>query len=455
MTQTLSPQRRLMQLAWPAIVENLSASLVIFIDSAMVGSLGAIATASVAVNASPSWLMNGLMMSVGVGGTALISRAWGARDTQGARTAAWHTLAAGLTMSLLLAVAAFLLAPLIPRWMGADPAIHPDAAAYMRLVAIGALPNYLGATAAALLRGIGDTASPMKASLMSHLVNITGNFLLIFPTRTLSLLGFLFTMPGAGLGVRGAAMATAFSFLVSGGYLLYWLMHGRQLGLRFKEHSALRTEEFKRLIRISVPAALERVSINLGQIVFAGMVIRFGTHALAAHHLSITIESLGYMPAYGFAVAAATLVGQSLGAKQPDQARILGLRAIKTGTLVTSTIGIGMFVFADALISLFTPDLTVRAIGAGMIRICAFEQPFSALSIISPGALRGAGDTTAPFVVSLFSMWGVRIVFAWLLGIQWGLGVQGIWIAMLLDLAVRGCLLLYRFLKGDWKSRQV
>ena len=148
-------------------------------------------------------------------------------------------------------------------------------------------------------------------------------------------------------------------------------------------------------------------------------------------------------------------MGQSLGAGSYQRARHFGLRAIVTGTLLMTVSGILMFVFADWLIALFTPDPTVRQIGAMLIRICAMEQPFSALSIIAPGALRGAGDTVAPFRVALVSMWGVRLVLAWLLGTVAGLGIRGIWYAMVIDLGVRGILLLLRFLRGDWQHTKV
>ncbi|NLD51896.1 MAG: MATE family efflux transporter [Clostridiales bacterium] len=446
----------MMKLAWPAIIENLSATMVILIDSAMVGSLGAQATASVAVNASPTWLLAAMVISLGVGATALVARMSGADDRQGVQDIALHTLIAGLVLSLGIMLLILIAAPWVPRLMGADPSIHQDATTYMRIVGLGALPNYMGVVSSALLRGRGDTRSPMRASLMAQLVNITGNFLLIFPTRPLHVLGLSFTMPGVGLGVRGAAIATAFSYLVSGIYLLYLVFSSRGI-LCLRVPAGFRPEraKFQRLARIAIPTALERMSISLGQIVFAGMVARLGTHALAAHHLSIQIESLGYMPGYGFAVAAATLVGQSLGAGQPAEARSLGLRAIRTGVWVMSTMGLIMFVFANQLISLFTPDSTVRLIGTGLIRICAFEQPFSALSIIVPGALRGAGDTATPFYIALFSMWGIRIVLAWLLGTVFNLGVQGIWVAMVLDLAVRGMLLLRRFLSNKWQHIRV
>jgi len=456
MSSTPTAQRVLMRLAWPAVVENLSATMVIMIDSAMVGSLGAAATAAVAVNASPSWLIGGLAASLGVGATALVSRMIGAGDQAGAQRAGRQALLLSLMLSTVLMVLALLCAPLIPRWMGADPLIHADAASYLRIIGLAFIPNQLGMMAGALLRGAGDTRSPMRAALLNHLINITGNFLLIYPTRAVSLLGLTFTMPGAGMGVQGAAIATGIANAVAGLYLVRLLLTGRgALPIPLTPQWRPEREMAGRILRIALPASMERVSINLGQIVFACMVASLGTHTLAAHHLAITVESLGYMPGFGFSVAAATLVGQNLGAGDYQRARHFGLRAIGTGTLLMTGSGILMFFFADWLIALFTPDPTVRQIGAMLIRICAIEQPFSALSIIAPGALRGAGDTVAPFRVALLSMWGVRLVLAWLLGTVAGLGIRGIWYAMVIDLGVRGILLLLRFLRGGWQHTRV
>lgn len=444
-----------MRLAWPAIVENLSTTLVIFIDSAMVGSLGAVATAAVGVNAAPGWLMNGLVLSLGVGGSALVARMTGAQDSQGAANVARHTMLLALSLSLMLMLFALLGAPLVPRMMGADPEVHADAVAYLRITGLAFLPHFCGAAASALLRSRGDTKSPMRAALTANAINVLGNYLLIFESRQVSLLGLSWRMPGAGLGVRGAAIATALATATAGGFLLRRLFDRKDgldlLGGAFRPQPGV----VARILRIAFPAGLERVSINLGQIVFAGMVARLGTDALAAHHLSISVESIGYMPGFGFAVAAATLVGQMLGQGDRKLARSFGWRSIITGTATMSAMGVLLFVFARPLISLFTPDPAVREIGAGLIRICAFQQPFSALSIIAPGALRGAGDTAAPFYIALLSMWGVRILFAWLLGFWLRLGVEGIWYAMALDLAVRGLLLLRRFHQGRWVYAKV
>jgi len=180
-----------------------------------------------------------------------------------------------------------------------------------------------------------------------------------------------------------------------------------------------------------------------------------GVAAFAAHNQSIQVESLGYMPAHGFAAAATTLVGQGLGAGRPEDARERGGRAIFLCLLLLTGVGAFLFAAAPFLISLLTPDAEVRAIGAMLIRICAFEQPFNALSIVTAGALRGAGDTKVPFYYSLVSMWGVRIALAWVLGTRLGFGVAGFWWAMVADLGVRGTLLVLRFHRGRWVNARV
>lgn len=449
-------QRRIMRLAWPAVIENLSSTMVSFVDTAMVGSLGSVATAAVAVNASPSWLLNGIIMSLGVGGTALVARMIGSGDREDAGRISRQVIAMTFVVSIVLTLVTLALADYVPVMMRADPILHKDAAAYLRIVALGFIPSFTGFAVSAMLRGAGDTKTPMRAGILSNVLNVFGNFLLIYKTRPLQVLGIHLTIPGAGLGIRGAAISTAISTAIAGIYLFRHLYHAdcplyqkRFFPFRFDRTILLR------VLRISLPAALERLSINLGQIVFAGFISAIGTDALAAHHLGITIEALGYMPGYGFAVSATTMVGQELGAGNPKQAKSYGLKSTMLGVVIMSLIGVLLFVFAKPLICLFTPDENVRFIGANLLRICAFEQPFSALTIIVPGALRGAGDTVTPFVISLLSMWGVRIVFAYLLGTVLGFGVYGIWFAMVMDLAVRGGFMLLRFSKGKWQTKEL
>ncbi len=439
-----------MRLAFPTIFENMMSTLVQFADTAMVGSLGAAATAAVAVNASPTWVMNSLVMSVGVGGTALIARLIGGQKQKEAEDACRQVFVLGIAAGLCLMALGYFMAPVIPVIMQADPALYGEAIDYMRIISLGFVPYYTGMALAAAARGAGDMRTPMLVSGAANLLNVIGNFLLIYPSRQVTLLGFQWTMWGAGMGVRGAALSTAVSTGLSGVFMMISLLRGSHhlrlhLGKLLPDFSLIR-----RILKVGIPAALERLSISLGQMVFISMVASLGTVQLAAHHLAVTIESLSYMPGYGFAAAAATLVGQSLGAEEPEKARLQGGLSIRIAVIVMSFVGVLLYAFSGWWMALFTPEMDVREIGAAILRICAFEQPFTALYIVSSGALRGAGDTRMPFLISLISMWGVRLILAWLFIWQLGLGIEGAWWAMVIDLCFRGLFMLLRFYKGRW-----
>ncbi len=447
--------RAMMRLAWPALMENLLATMVQFVDTAMVGALGAAATAAVAVNTTPMWLLNGMVVALGVGGTALVARMTGAGDHAGAQSACRQTFIAAAALALILFGGTLAVAGRIPGWMRADPSLHQDAATYMRIIALGFLPHFVGQAMGAVLRGAGDTRTPMRIAMMANILNVIGNYLLIFGPRTLSLGVLRIPMWGAGLGIAGAAISTAVSTALAGLLMIWSLTRSKsriQLVLaRLRPDFAL----LKRILRIGIPTALERLTINGGQLLFVGMVASLGTAPLAAHHLAITVESLSYMPGYAFGVAATTMVGQALGAGLPEEAKKSGALSIRAGALVMTTIGIALFLLAPVFIAMLTPDGGVREIGAMLIRICAIEQPFMALSLISPAALRGAGDTRTPFLVSLVAMWGVRLCLAWLLVFRLGFGVYGAWAAMVADQAVRGMLLYARFRRGAWTHIKV
>lgn len=446
--------RQVLRLAWPCILENLTVIMISFIDAAMIGVLGPAATAAVGVNASPSWLLGGLVQSLGVGGTALVARLIGAGEHREAGRVSALVLRMALLLSAFLTVLMLFGAPAIPIMMNADASIVDEAVAYMRLLALGFIPHYTGIAAGALIRGAGDTKTPMAAGLLSNGLNVVLNFFLIYEPRTIHLLGLSLPLWGAGMGVRGAAAASALATGISGAFLLLSLPRKKSV-LRVQWRAAWDGQIVRRVLRVAYPAALERAAINLGQIMFARMVSSVGVAAFAAHNQSIQVESLGYMPAHGFAAAATTLVGQGLGAGRPEDARERGGRAIFLCLLLLTGVGAFLFAAAPFLISLLTPDAEVRAIGAMLIRICAFEQPFNALSIVTAGALRGAGDTKVPFYYSLVSMWGVRIALAWVLGTRLGFGVAGFWWAMVADLGVRGTLLVLRFRRGRWVNARV
>lgn len=446
--------RSMFHLAWPALLENVLATMSSFVNTAMVGGLGAAATAAVAVNTTPTWLFNGLVTAISVGGTALVARQIGAGERKEAEATCAQVFLGILAFSALLCAVALSVAHKIPVWMHADPAIHARAASYMRITALGFIPHYTGMALGAALRGAGDTKSPMQIALGANLLNVLGNYLLIFPPRTMVLGSLSFPVWGAGLGVVGAAISTAVSLGLGGLLMILRISRPKsRLRLSFQK---LRPDLsiMRRILRVGFPTALERVTISVGQILYVGMISSLGTAELAAHHLSITVESLSFMPGYAFGVAATTLVGQSLGAKDIRGAKASGGLTIRTGILFMSLVGVCMFLFAPLLIGLLTPDAQVRQIGTLLIRICSFEQPFMAMNTVGAAALRGAGDTQVPFWISLAGMWGVRLILAWAL-IHFGLGVGGAWIAMVADQGIRSLLMGIRFARGKWVLARV
>ena len=452
--QRRETDRLVLRLAWPCVLENLSVILISLADAAMIGVLGPAATAAVGVNSSPSWLVSGVVQALGVGGTALVARMIGAGDQKEAARVSGQVFKMALLLSAFLTALMLLAAPLVPVIMNADPAVYPDAIAYMRFLSLGFVPHFTGMAMGALMRGAGDTRTPMIAGLLSNGLNVALNFLLIYSPRQGSLLCLSFPLWGAGMGVAGAALASALATASAGAYIL---LSARRKNSALPVQWKMRWDSglAKRVLRIAYPAALERAAINLGQMFFARMVSGQGVAAFAAHNQSIQVESLGYMPAYGFSAAATALVGQGLGAKKPQEARRQGSRAVTLCLALLTAVGAGMYLLAPWLISLLTPDAEVRRIGAMLIRICAFEQPFNAVSIVASGALRGAGDTKVPFLYGLATMWGVRIPFAWLFGTALGFGVAGFWWAMVADLGVRSLLLYVRFHRGRWVHAKV
>lgn len=440
---------QLLALVWPCILENLTTTLVSLVDTAMVGSIGAVATAAVGLCSSPVWLMNGLARSLGVGGTALVARAVGAGDETQAEHIARQVLRAGMLLSAAIFLIIFWGAPVIPVLMRAQPDVQREAALYLRIVSLSYFVHYTALVMGALLRGAGDTKTPMIAGIAANVLNVIGNFLLIYPARMVSLFGAEIHIWGAGLGTAGAAIATSFSMGVSALFLLVHMgLRKSRLKIGFSIKEKWDIPLLRRVLGIAVPAALERVSINGGQIVYAAMFASIGTAPVAAYHITCTIEAIGYMPANGFASAATALVGQKLGSGDREAAWRMGRKSIRYSLALLTLIGALMMLLRAPLAAMFTQDTAVQAACLGLIAICGALQPLNALSIVTQGALHGVGDTARPFLYSLFTMWFVRMSVSGLLGFALGLGANGVYFAMLVDLAVRSALLLRRFATG-------
>ncbi len=444
--------KNIMILAGPAIIEMLMATLVQFVDTAMVSRLGPSVIAAVAVNMSPTMLLSALFAGVGVGTTALVARHFGAGEKEDARLVSKQSVMIGVFGAAVLMMLALIFGRSVPAIMGAEPDVIPLAAIYLRILSIGFVPMFTSFIAASALRGAGDTKTPMRANIISNIINVTGNFFLIFPSRIITVLGLRIPVWGADMGISGAALSTTVARLIAGIMIVGALYGGRtHIKLTLKESYMPDPAVIKKIIRIGFPTAMERFVLSMGQVFMTRIVAGLGTVQLAAHHIAIVAEAISYMPGFGFSIAATTLVGQMLGAKRPDRAEKYAYETLRISVVVMTAMGMILFLFPQQLMQIFTDDPDVIRYGAVCLRIVAFSQPFFASGMVQAGALRGAGDTKWPLYITMISMWGIRLTIAWFLVYIMDMGLTGAWLAITLDLTVRGILMYMRFRKGEWK----
>ena len=433
--ETRKPYKTIFMLAWPVFVEQISTTLVNFVDTAMVGSLGKEATASISISNSPNMAIVGIMTALGVGITTSVAKAAGSGDEGLMHKLMRHVLLIALYMGIPAALLMAALCRLIPLWMGGEPAILDTAAQYNLITGLGRMFSFSAVCLHAAFRGYGDTRSPMVANLTMNGVNVVGNYLLIFPTRTITVLGRSFTMPGAGWGVVGAGVATAIALAVCGSIALYnAFKKSNPYRIRLeKGWYKLEWELSRSIFKISLPAMLERFCLTPASILVSSSIASLGTASLAARSLCLTAESLSYMPAFAFQTAITTLVGQSFGAKRLDLADRFTRVCLQVAGVVMFFTGLALFVFAESIISVFTPDREVIVMAAACLRVEAVIQVPQVIGWIYSGALRGMGNTRIGFILNAITNWtimvpgmvlGIRLFGLPLVQVYWVVGVE-------------------------------
>lgn len=450
--ENLRPARVIWYLAWPTILEQFLITFVQYINTAMVGALGKNATAAIAVTTSSVWFVNGIFAAVGIGFAVLVGRRIGEGDIEGAKKAVRQSLTATLFVGLIATLLMQSIAGGLPVWLNADPVLWKDATSYLRITSSVYLMSLAVNVCSNIIRCAGDTRTPLFYNVTMNIINALLNLFLIYPSREVNLFGFSFTLPGAGLGVSGAAVSTAVAMTFTGTMLVRVLFTKKSLPIHIPMRGDYRPDFplLKTVARLGTPVAFERGSISAGQIVITAMVTGLGTVPLAAHYLAITAEAVSYMPAYGFSAAATTLISQSLGANKKPLAERYAKYCTWGGFLFLTIMGVFLYFGSEFLVSLFTPDKEVVVLGGSVLRVEAFAQPFVALGMVITGVLRGAGDTKWPFYISIIGMWVVRLSIAAILLATTNLGLMSVWIAMVSDLVVRGLISLWRYRSKKW-----
>ena len=442
-------------LAWPVFIEQVFTTLVGFDDTAMVGALGKEATASISISNSPIFLLNGVIMALGIGLTTMVAHAVGANDHERVKKLMRHAFLAILYIGVPIAVTVAALSRMIPLWMGAGEDILDLATRYNLIVSAGRIFMLVSMVLNSAFRGYGDTKTPMILNIAMNLINVVGNYFLINPTRTVTVFGLSFTMPGAGWGVEGAAAATALGMTAAGVMALvvaFKKSNPYRISLRGKGAFLPDKEMTGQIFKISLPAILERVFMSSSGILVSSSLATLGTASIAANSLYSSAESLSFMPAFAFQTAITTLVGQSLGAKKPKLAEKFLTWTLIMGTVVMALMSVLLYVFADPLIGVFTPDREVIGIAAQCLRIMAVIQIPQMIAWVYAGLLRGAGDTKVSFYITAATNWCIRAVCAVLLVRVFHKDLIAYCYVIDIEIMVRLALMYWRYKSGKWKT---
>lgn len=422
----------ILSLAGPTMLEHLMDTAVQYIDTAMVGSLGTAATAAVGCTSTVNWLVGSTVAAVGIGFLSYISKALGAGDKDRAGRASTQAVIAALVLGLVFTVLTLSLARFVPVWMKADESIRDTAALYFAILYSPMLFRSAKIIFGTVLRSAGDSKTPMKVGIAVNLINVLMNFLLIYPARSVVLFSRRVTVFGAGLGVTGAAIASALAFIFGGVAITVALYRHKILspkGRRFAPDA----EILGPCLRVALPNMLQRFCTSLGYVVFASMINSLGEISTAAHTIANTVESAFYIPGYGMQAAAATLTGNCIGARDEERLKRVSRSIVLLEVAMMIISGGLLFIFAPQMVSLFSSDPSVITLGSTVLRMVALSEPFYGISIVTEGMLQGAGMTKLPFVFNVICMWGIRIIGTLLCISVGGYGLVSAWVCMIAD----------------------
>lgn len=421
---------KIIQLAIPATIENILQTLVGFIDALMVAKISLIAVTAVGVANTILNVYLAIFIALGIAGGALISQKIGAKKEQSASELANQTILITITLGIIFGLISICFGKLLLKMMGASNEILTEAIGFFYIVGGTSIFIALMTVFGSILRANEDTKTPMQISLIVNLINIAIDYLLIFGVG-----------PIPPLGVIGTAIGTVISRII-GSYLLFCKVQQSKSPIQFKILFA--KTNYQPLIRLIIPATLERLVMRFGQVIYFGLIVSLSAKTFASHSIAGNIESFTYMPAYGLAAAASTLVGNQIGANKILEAKQIANSAVKFGVITMSFLGIILFLGAPYFARLFTNDVEAIQQIVVALRIDAFIQPALAISLITTGALQGMGDTKTPLISTIIGMWGIRIIGVIILAIVFKMGIAGIWLAIGIDLYTRSVFLHWR-----------
>jgi putative MATE family efflux protein len=428
----------IVSLSIPSILAQISATVMFFIDASMVGHLGAKASAAIGLVETTGWLMGGLGSAANMGFSVQVAHFIGANDMEAARRVLRQSIVCCIIWALVISITALCISPYLPYWLGGNEEIAHDASLYFAIFGFSGIFFQMEGLAGSMLKCSGNMKIPSMLNIGMCVMDVVFNYIFIYIL---------------GMGVMGAAVGTGLAMLVTACAMMYFLIvKSKMLSLVGRPGSFKPKEDtIRTAVKIGAPMGLQHLLMGGAYIVSTTIVAPLGTIAMAAHSLAITVESLCYMPGYGIAEAATTLVGQGIGAGQRMLTRSFARMSVALGIGVMTLMGVLMWIFAPELMALMSPVDEVISIGKQVLRIEAWAEPMFAAAIVCNGVFIGAGDTIIPAIMSLGSMWVVRLTMAAYLAPKYGL--KGVWTAMAFELILRGSIFLIRLFKGKWAEK--
>ena len=439
----------ILALAWPTMLEELLLTAVQYIDTAMVGSLGTQATAAVGATTTVNWLVSGTISALSIGLLAFIAKACGAGDRENAAKASAQAVMLVLVAGSVATALTVGLSSYVPVWMQVDEEICTMAARYFMVLYLPMLPRTASIIFGTVLRAAGDTKTPMKVGAIVNIINVVLNFLLIYPTREISLFNWNFVMPGADWGIIGAAAASSIAYTIGGIHITVVLWKHPLVSPRGCSIKPDR-EILRPCMKVAIPNMFQRFGTSFGYVAFASMVNSLGDVATAAHTIANTVESAFYIPGYGMQIAAATLAGNAYGARDKKRMKELSDMFVPVEVVLMIVSGGALYLTAPALVRIFSDSPEVIDLGITVLRMVALTEPFYGVSIIVEGMMQGVGKTKAPFIYNIIGMWGVRIVGTFICTQMLGYGLVSAWACMIAHNMLMFMLFLMNYIRGSW-----
>lgn len=450
---TLKQQLRLTTLlSLPAILAQLASISMQYIDASMVGQLGANDSASIGIVSTTIWLFGGVCSAVATGFSVQVAHLIGGNKPQESRSVLRQSIISVIIVGVIMGIVGCSISPFLPIWLKGNELIAPKASTYFFIYSLCVPVLILNFLASGMLRCSGNIKVPSILNAMMAVLDVIFNFFLIFPSRQLQVGGYGIPIPGADLGVTGAALGTMMAEIVTGICLMWYLcFRSKEMKLTQEKGSFKPTRQcLKRALKIGFPMGLQHTIMCSAQIMITAIVAPLGSIALAANSFAITAESLCYMPGYGIADAATTLIGQSIGAGRRRLTMQFANITVVMGMVVMGVMGILMWVGAPFMMSIMSPVPEIIEQGTIALRIEAWAEPMFAAAIVSYGIFVGAGDTLVPCGMNIVSMWGVRLTLSAIFVNYLNLGLAGVWTAMCIELIFRGSIYLIRLKTGKW-----